>query len=132
MSNSHRKRLGMTLILVMTCLAIASALLVTGVKLAVTSHRLTRSFSWTVQARWLAESGIERAAAKLAADENYSGETWTIPAEILGGENAGQVKIDIQAVPDRKNSRLVKALAIFPDDPNDRVQYTKELTLELL
>lgn len=127
----RQKQRGMILILVLACLAIAAVLLVAGVKLAVSNHRLTRSFGWSVQARCLAESGVERAAAQLAADPNYSGETWKIPAEILGGDDAGIVKIEITPVSGESKRRLVKAQADFPDDSLDRVRYSKELTLEL-
>ena len=39
------------------------------------------TFGWNAQAQLLVESGMERAAAQLAADADYSGETWKIPAE---------------------------------------------------
>jgi Tfp pilus assembly protein PilX len=125
------KRRGVILILVLACLAIASVLLITGIKLALSSHRVTRSFGWSVQAQWLAESGVERAAAQLAADADYKGETWKISAKDLGGDDAGRVKIDVKPVPEHEKQRLVKVEADYPDDPLDRVQYSKELTLEL-
>ncbi|MGA2058917.1 MAG: pilus assembly PilX N-terminal domain-containing protein [Thermoguttaceae bacterium] len=125
------KRRGVILILVLACLAIASVLLITGIKLALSSHRVSRTFGWSVQAQWLAESGLERAAAQLAADADYSGETWKISAKDLDGDDAGTVKIDVKPVPEHDNRRLVKVETDFPDDPLDRVQYSKELTLEV-
>jgi Tfp pilus assembly protein PilX len=121
----------MVLILILACLAIAAVLLITGVKLAVASHRLTRTFNWNVQAQWLAESGLGRAAAQLAADANYTGETWTIPADSFGDDDAGIVKIEVVTVADQASRRLVKVEADFPDDPQNRVHFSKELTLEL-
>jgi hypothetical protein len=131
MRQLREKRRGVILILVMACLAIASVLLITGVKLALSSHRVTRAFGWSVQAQWLVESGLQRAAAQLAADADYKGETWIISAKDLGGDDAGKVKIEVKPVPEHDNRRLVKVEADFPDDPVDRVQYSKELTLEL-
>ncbi|MGD0516286.1 MAG: hypothetical protein ABSA26_02015 [Thermoguttaceae bacterium] len=131
MKRSGRKRRGMMLILILACLAIATMLLITGVKLAVASHSVARTFGWSVQAQWLAESGMERAAAKLAADADYSGETWIIPAKDLGGDDAGMVKIEVKPIPERISGRLVKVEAAFPDDPLDRVRYSKELILEV-
>jgi Tfp pilus assembly protein PilV len=125
------KRRGVVLILVLACLAIASVLLITGIKLALSSYRVARAFSWSVQAQWLVESGMERAAAQLAADANYSGETWNISAKDLGGDDAGIVKIEVKKVPEHDKRRLIKVEAEFPDDPLDRVQYSKELTLEV-
>ena len=63
--------------------------------------------------------------------QDYSGETWNISAKDLGGDDAGTVKIEIKPVAEHDNSRLVKVEADFPDDPVDRVRYSKELTLEL-
>jgi hypothetical protein len=126
----HGQR-GVVLILILACLAIAAVLLTIGVKLAVTNHRLTQTLGWKVQARWLAESALQRAAAKLAADAEYTGETWKIPAQDLGGQYSGIVKIEIKPVPDQTKQRQLKVEAIFPDDPFDRVQFSKQLTLEL-
>ncbi|MGA2798430.1 MAG: hypothetical protein ABSE63_12685 [Thermoguttaceae bacterium] len=131
MKQLREKRRGVILILVLACLAIASVLLVTGIKLALSSHRAQRTMGWSLQVQWLAESGMERAAAQLAADADYKGETWKISAKDLGGDDAGTVKIEVKSVPEHENRRLVKVEADFPDDPLDRVRYSKELTLEL-
>jgi hypothetical protein len=125
------KRRGVILILVLACLAIAAVLLITGIKLALSSHHAQRTFGRSVQAQWLAESGLERAAAQLAADPDYKGETWKISAKDLGGEDAGTIKIEVKKVPEHDNLRQVKVEADFPDDPLDHVQYSKELTLEV-
>ncbi len=43
-----------------------------------------------VEAGWLVESGLERAWIRLDEDREYTGETWLIPAEKLGGvDSAG-------------------------------------------
>ena len=131
MKRRRRNKRGMILIIILACLAVASALLIAGVKLAVSTHRFTRSFGWGVQAQWLVESGINRAAVELGADANYTGETWKIPAEYFGGQDAGIVKIAVKAVADQAHRRLVRVEADFPDDPQERVRYVKELTLEL-
>ena len=74
----------MVLIVLLVCLAVAAALIVGTVRIALVSHQATQTASWKAQARWLVESGVERAAAKLAADPAYAGETWNIPAAELG------------------------------------------------
>jgi hypothetical protein len=131
MIHLQQKRHGMVLIMMLVCLAIASVLLIVGVKLAVTSHSVTRNFGWMAQSQLLVESGLQRAAAQLASDADYSGETWKIPAADLGGSDAGLVKIEVKTVADKSNRRLVNVEADFPDDPQDRVRYQKELTLEI-
>ena len=41
------------------------------------------------------EAGADRAAARLAADSEYRGETWRVPAEEITGLAAGQVIIEV-------------------------------------
>jgi hypothetical protein len=84
-----------------------------------------------VQSQWLAESGVERAAAKLAADAAYSGETWTIPATDLGGQEAGVVRIEVKPVAEQEKRRTIKIEANFPDDPVHCARQEKEIVLDL-
>ena len=56
---------GVILLLILACLAIAGMLLIAGLNLALSSHHVARQSGWSVQARWPAESGFERAAAEI-------------------------------------------------------------------
>jgi Tfp pilus assembly protein PilX len=132
MKDTREKSRGMILIVVLACLAVFGVLLITGVKLALSAQRVARSGEWSVQARCLADSALNRAAAKLSADADYAGETWRLSAEELGGEDAGIVKIEVKTLPDQANRRLVHIEADYPDDPQDRVRYVKETSIELL
>ncbi len=122
MKHARNKNRGMILIVVLVCLAVALSLLMVGVKLALSAHRVTRSWQWSAQARCLAESALNRAAAKLSAAADYSGETWKIPAEDLGGEDAGIVNIEVKLLPDQANRRMVRIAADYPDDPQESRQ----------
>jgi type II secretory pathway component PulK len=50
-----------------------------------------------LQAAWLAESGLDRASARLRASGDYSGETWNILADDLGGRGTGTVLIQVDS-----------------------------------
>jgi Tfp pilus assembly protein PilV len=93
---------------------------------AAAHRRALRTELWRVQAQWLAESGLERAAWRLAADPQYTGEVWKLPAEQLDGTAAAAVRIEVETVSDQPNRRLVRAQADYPDDPHDRARQTKE------
>ena len=121
----------MVLIVLLVCLAVAATLIVGAVRIALTSHRATQTASWNVQARWLAESGLERAAAKLAAAAAYPGETWTIPAEELGAEESGVVRIEVQPIPEQEKHYKIKIEADFPDDPLHYARQEKEVVIEI-
>jgi Tfp pilus assembly protein PilV len=82
--------------------------------------------AWRIQATWLAESALERAAAQLAADAAYRGETWTIPAKELDAHNAAVVRIEVQTVSESPKARRVRVQADFPNHPEHRARQTKE------
>lgn len=148
---------GMILMIAIVCVAVASMVFMAVLKTAVTERSAIEARHWQEQARWLAESGVERAAARLAADPAYRGETWRIPAEEIDGNDAGVVKVEVseeqegengkgeegekekesQAVSDSHSSPLisrhfsVRVQADFPDDPHHRARYTKQVPMEI-
>jgi type II secretory pathway component PulK len=130
----HRKKYrsrGAVLVICLVCLALAAVMMIASAKIALTSHRAAQTASWTTQANWLAESGVERAAAKLAADPKYAGETWNVPAAELGGEENGVVRIQVEDLTGEENRRTVKVEADFPDDPVHYARRQKEIIVDL-
>ena len=81
------------------------------------------------QATCLADSGLRRAAALLVADPDYKGETWEVSPESLQGKHGATVSIVVKKT-DNKNTRLVKAMADYPNDPKKRARVTKEITVK--
>jgi Tfp pilus assembly protein PilX len=126
----HRRR-GMVLIIFLVCLAVAAAMIAATARIALTAHRATQTVSFSAQARLLAESGAERAAAKLTSDAAYSGETWTIPAVELGGQDAGVVRIQVKPAAGEEKRRTVTVQADFPDDPVHYARQEKEIIVDL-
>ena len=122
-------RRGAVLVVVLVCLAVAAAMFVVLVKLAATGRQSMQTQCWRMQAQWLAESGLERAAARLAGAK-YTNETWTLAAEELGGD-AGVVRIRTEAVADQPNRRLVSVEADYPDDPQHRVRCNKQIVVDV-
>jgi hypothetical protein len=126
-----RRPRGFVLIVFLVCLAIAAALIVGTARIAITSHKAAQTAAWSVQARWLAESGVERAAAKLAADAAYPGETWTVPAADLGGQEGGVVRIEVKTPAGMEKRRTIRVEADFPEDPVYYARQEKEIVLEM-
>ncbi len=130
---SHRigpphKRRGAFLIIAMICLVLTSGLLATLLKMAALSRKAAQMEFHSLQAEWLAESALDRAAAKLSGDANYQGETWDIKAEDLGGHHAGQVVIAVKAG-DQTHLREVEAVARFPLEGPRSVKRSKRLVV---
>ena len=110
------------------CLTLTTAISVSLVRLALASHQQVEREHWRLQSTWLAESGLSRAAARLRADADYSGEDWT-PAEIGPEKQDGRVTIKVAADPQDAARVVITATADFPADPTDRVRTTRTLTL---
>jgi len=125
------RRRGAVLVMVLICAIVVLAILLSLVKLAVAGRRVVDQQSWQVQAAWLAESGLERAAWRLAADADYRGESWTLPAEQLAGADAAVVQIRVETIPEQSNRRLVRVQADYPDHPQHRARESKQVVLEL-
>ncbi len=94
-------------------------------------HSDLRAAERRLQAEWLAESGLDRASARLAADPNYPGETWTIPAERLGGRDAATVLIEVRPSPGHADRRVVRARADYPTAEPRRARQSREITVVL-
>jgi type II secretory pathway pseudopilin PulG len=84
-----------------------------------------------LQASWLAESGLERASARLAASADYPGETWEIPSEELGGRGVGTVVIRVEPVTDKPDRRKVHVQADYPSGSTLRSRQSKEIILQV-
>jgi Tfp pilus assembly protein PilX len=117
-------RRGVALIVAIVCLAVASALLISVARLSVARRSASRAQEWRAQAGRLADSAVERAAARLRENPKYPGETWNVPADALGG-SAGVVRIEIHTPTDRPESREVRVTADYPDAPEHRARESR-------
>ncbi len=85
--------------------------------------------AWNLQAQWLAEAALERAAARLAKDSKYAGETWTVSAGEFVGRQGGAVKIRVGPDAGHPGRRVVRVEAYYPDDPVHRGRWEKQVTM---
>ena len=119
------------MIVVVVCVALAVTIMVSLTRAAVNQQKRVRAQAWQLQARLLAESALERAAARLAADPKYAGETWVVPAEALDGRSGATVSIEVQTLAEQPHRRAVRARADFPDQPEWRVRRTRLAIVEI-
>jgi len=129
--NRRKRRRGTVLVAVLVCVAVVGAVILSSVKLAATQRQAIEREAWQVQAVWLAEAGLERAAARLAVDNDYQGETWKIPPEPFGHDLSAVVTIEVLPVEDRPDRRTVRVSADYPDDPIHRCRRTKQAVVAL-
>jgi hypothetical protein len=130
-SRKSRPDRGLITVAVLVCLVVITMIGV-GLLRVVGAQRTTiHNDEHALQSEWLAESGLERAAGRLAAEAGYPGETWSIPADVLGGASAGVVSIRIGPLPDDPDRRLVTVQADYPIDPDLRVRTSKQRALHV-
>jgi hypothetical protein len=120
----------MVLAIVLGTMAVATILLATWARTAIRAHRQQRVFERQQQARWLVEAGIERAVARLAGADDYTGETWNLTAQELAGPHGAAVAIQVEPVGGAPRRRIVRVQVDYPDDPVRRIRRSKKITVD--
>lgn len=131
---THRRtqeRSGVVLVPVLVCLMIVASLAASLLRSGFVRRDQARAEAVRLQADWLAESGLERAATALRRDPGYLGETWKLSADDLGGQGPGEVLIAVEPAPGATGRRIVRARAIYPADAIRSARRTKQVTLDL-
>jgi hypothetical protein len=136
-----RPRRAYILITVLVCLAVVLTLATAWLRTLALERQHARADARGVQAEFLAASALSRAAARLAADADYAGETWRVNADSLaaptggpkggGPKGGGTATITVSALADRPRARRVTAVADFPDEGIHRARRTRQRTIEL-
>jgi hypothetical protein len=136
---SRSPRRGLAAVAVLICLLIVTMIGGALLKVGVAQRDQSRAAERALQAEWLAQSGINRALARLAASPEYRGEAWEIkPGELRPGEPAGPergaaalVTITVERPGGSADQRLVKVRADVPPDPTRRARHSTQLLVEL-
>ncbi len=103
---------------------VAAALLEVGLARRALGRRAERQH----QVDLLADSGIARALARLDADPGYAGETWTIPADDLGGRGTAVVQLELKA---DAGARLLIAVAEYRTGPSTTIRQSRSIRMPL-
>jgi hypothetical protein len=131
----HTRRRGSITVAVLVCLLVITVIAAGLLRQVQSQRALLKDEERRLQAEWLAESGLERAAVRLHDDPAYRGETWAITAGELGGPASGVVSIKIEPIPggaeSNSNQRRVTAQADYPVDPPHRVRTRKQVVVTL-
>ena len=126
-----RNRRGGVLVMAIVCVAIAAMLFVMIAQAAALGRRASDSQRWQIQASLLAESGLDRAVARLWADADYGGETWAPGAAEFDGRHSAAVAIEVEPVPDEPERRQIRIRADYPDHPYHRCREMRSVVISL-
>jgi type II secretory pathway pseudopilin PulG len=122
---------GMTAVAVLICLIVVTMISGALLRVGLTHRDQVRSQEQRLQAEWLAESGIQRAIARLASDPKYPGETWEIGAKELDSTEPASIAITIDRPPDTPRRVSVRVRADYPRDLPHRSRHSKKIIVEL-
>ena len=104
---------GSILFAALVCLLVVMAMVAAMLQSALHGRQQIRVQRNLRQTELLLQAGADRAAIRLIREADYRGETWTIPADALAGQEEGQVTIqasrETEAAPWR-----VRVVAEYP------------------
>ncbi len=128
-TGNHQRR-GVLLLVVMVCLLLVSMIGGSLLKLGLAQRRQMRREQSRQQAIWLAESGIERAVARLRTDSEYSGEDWKLDdSDSIRGKPA---VVKISVLRDESTGKIaISVVADYPRDTDQRVRISKQVEVGL-
>jgi Tfp pilus assembly protein PilX len=124
-------RRGAFIVVVVVCLALAGMILASLLKMALLHERQLGYEQARLQAAWLADSGLDRAAIRLAGKPDYAGETWNIAAAQLGGPEGAVVVIRVQKDETRNERRAIVVEAVYPAQGPHQARLTRQATIIL-
>jgi Tfp pilus assembly protein PilX len=124
-------RKGAAIILVLLGLALTTAIFLSVLKMIAVQRQSVELQARQIEAGWLAESAVQRAAARLSAEAGYRGETWNISAKEIGGRDGATIAIRVENVPGKSDRRTVHVEADYPGDPDQRARQTRDLIVVL-
>jgi len=128
MKGIHSRHRGAGLIIALTTLLVVMLMTGTIVQSLVVEIRQTRRNAAELQAHWLADAALARAAVQLRASSDYSGETWQ-PAITTDDSDVGVVEIRVERPAGEQAHVKLLVEARYPDHPTRRITTRRELTI---
>ena len=119
----YRRRRAAILIGVLIAVTVVALLIGSVMRTVVMHHRRARTFDRRLQSMWLADSGLQRALARLSVDAEYKGERWELTGESIGRRWPAVVVIQVQPITDDSAVRAIHVESHFPSSPEHRILY---------
>jgi Tfp pilus assembly protein PilX len=123
-------RRGAVLIAALVCLLVLTLLCGMLLKLALLNQRQQRMSECRAQATWLAEAGLERAAASIVRSPHYPGEIWQVPDTQLSPSYTGLVLIEVQSK-NESGQRLIDVRADYIRDGERLARISKQVQITI-
>ena len=116
----------------LTCLLLVTVLAASLTRTVLLQREQVIRDEWQLQAEWLAEAGIDRAAARLNSNPDYTGEEEWLP-ELNEGAPLGRVRITVVSEETETGSLLVRinVTADVPADTSQRARVQQATTVHM-
>lgn len=124
---ARNRRRGGAMVVAIVALLVVSLMAATLLKSLLLLQRQSRRAEQQMQALWLAEAALQRAAAMVAKDEKFTGETWNVDLPAC----RGVAVIQVANVENEPEQRAVSVVARYPDEPVHRALVERTLIVEL-
>ncbi|WP_417379983.1 hypothetical protein [Gimesia sp.] len=128
-SHQQRTRQGAVLVIVMVCLLLISLVMASLLKSTMMQRRQMLKEQLQVQADWLVESALERAAQQRLTNPEYEGEVWQIDPEELGTRYAASAEIVLKPEGEADRRLSIQARVKYPDSQTEMITRTKKIIL---
>ncbi len=122
-----RSRRGIGVVLALACVLLTSAVSGSLVRSTLLQLQQTRRELWREQARWLALSAENRAAALLRARSDFRGDVWQVRLWPDGkNERTGTARTTVEVVSGQPKAKRVVVTATFPtnEDNGERFEHS--------
>ena len=116
---------------VLVCLLVVTLVAASLVQVLVLSHRQTDKELQHLQAFWIAEAGLHRGRRAILQDPTFSGSRWEVTLDVNGHAQQAVARIQVEAVPNQPQKRLLVVEAFWPNDSLDRSLERRELLISL-
>ncbi len=127
----NHRRFGILILAVLACLALVTVLAGVWLRMLALERQQARSQQFTLQAEYLADSGLQRATAQLAANAAYRGESWEPSADALGLPMPAKVIIEVEPKQDNPQARSIRVSAELAGRGPNQVLRRKQQTILL-
>jgi len=97
----------------LVCLLVVTSIVCSMLKGALRARRELHAERDRRQTELLLEAGADRAAARLATEPDFRGDTWELPATTIVGQGGGRVTTEVTTNADNQ-SRQVRVVAEYP------------------
>ncbi|WP_417387937.1 hypothetical protein [Gimesia sp.] len=128
-SQTKNTRRGAVLVIVMICLLLISLVMASLLKSTLMQRRQMLKEQLQVQADWLVESALERAAQQRLTNPEYQGEVWQIDPEELGTRYAASAEIILKPEGDANRKLSIQARVQYPEGQTLTITRTKKIIL---